>query len=92
MRFYCYLVFYHFRVTQFKFSESMNILHGLGRRSRANGRSFGTPWKPLDIGQVEGDLRIFPVVNSHVVYSLTGWNVPFSRLAPRSGFKWDDRK
>lgn len=27
MRFYCYLVFYHFRVTQFKFSESMNILH-----------------------------------------------------------------
>jgi len=44
------------------------------------------------IGQVEGDLRIFSVVNSHVVYSLTGWNVPFSRLAPRSGLKWDDRK
>lgn len=27
MRFYCYLVFYHFRVTQFKFSESVNMLH-----------------------------------------------------------------
>lgn len=65
---------------------------GPGPRSRANGRSFGTPWKTLDIGQVEGDLRIVPVVNSHVVYSLTSWNVPFSRLAPRSGFKWDDRK
>lgn len=63
-----------------------------GPTSRANERSYGTPWKLLDTGQVEQHLRVFSVVDTQVAQSLPGWNVPFPRLTPKSCFKWNGRK
>lgn len=63
-----------------------------GPRSRANERSYGTPWKLLDTGQVEQRLRVFSVVNTQVAQSLPGWSALSPRLTPKSCFKWNDRK